>query len=75
MVGDSVITSMAPMAMQAGNYPPPALHQALDVLADTLGTLPEAARQDAAPLLQALTLAPDSKLLRSNLLAVLMKRA
>lgn len=75
MVGNGVIVSMAPMTIQAGNYPPPALHQALEVLADTLETLPEAARLEIAPLLQALTLAPDSKRLRSSLLAVLMKRA
>ena len=50
------------------------LEQMLDVLANTLETLPEAARLEAAPLLQALTLAPDSKKLRSSLLAVLMKR-
>ena len=48
--------------------------QALDVLADTLETLPEAARLEIAPLLQALTLAPDSKRLRSSLLTVLMRR-
>lgn len=50
------------------------LAQALDVLANTLETLPEAARLEAAPLLQAMTLAPDSKRLRNSLLAVLMKR-
>ena len=42
--------------------------------ADALEALPEGARLEAAPLLQAMTLAPDSKRLRGSLLAVLMKR-
>ena len=50
------------------------LTQALEVVADALEALPEAARLEAAPLLQAMTLAPDSKRLRGSLLAVLRKR-
>lgn len=52
----------------------PDLAQALDVLASALEIAPEAARLEAAPLLQAMTLAPDSKRLKTSLLAVLMKR-
>ena len=53
---------------------PASLSEALELVANALEALPEAARLEAAPLLQAMTLAPDSKRLRGSLLAVLMKR-
>ena len=60
------------MEFNSGDYPP--IYRAIEEIANALEALPEAARLEAAPLLQAMTLAPDSKRLRGSLLAVLMKR-
>jgi len=69
MIGDGVAISFAPMTVGGGSFPP--LHIVLEALASSLERLPESARQEASALLQAMTLAPDSKRLRSNLQAVL----
>ena len=74
MVGNVAIISMEAMTVHAREDPAVPLNLALEVVADALEALPEAARLEAAPLLQAMTLAPDSKRLRGSLLAVLMKR-
>jgi len=50
------------------------LSEAVDILATSLEALTEAARAEAAPLLQALLIAPDSKRLRHSLLVVLAKK-
>ena len=72
--GEMLLSGAPAVAVSTPALREPTLEQTLDVLANALETLPEAARLEAAPLLQALTLAPDSKKLRSSLLAVLMKR-
>ena len=72
MVGDGGSASFQPLTGQGGDYPP--IYRAIEEIANALEALPEAARLEAAPLLQAMTLAPDSKRLRGSLLAVLMKR-
>ncbi|MBQ1556662.1 MAG: hypothetical protein IIZ69_00325 [Pseudomonas sp.] len=48
--------------------------QALDVIANCLETLTETGRAEVSPLLQALTLAPDSKRLKDGLVSVLTRR-
>ena len=53
---------------------PLTISQAVELVAQALTLLPEAARAEAAPLLQALSLAPDSTTLKTNLVAVLGKR-
>lgn len=54
--------------------PEPSLDAAIARVARALDQLPEAARQQAGGLLQAMSLAPDSKKLQASLLAILNSR-
>ena len=72
-VGSYSFASMAPMTGSAGEFPQPSIAQSVDVVSMALESIPDAARLEAAPLFQALTLAPDSQTLRKKLVALLSK--